>query len=85
MASTKSFILGIDKSPNWFNEEAKKGRARAYYDDNNNLEYVRIVSGINNYEAHKGDMILMSKSGLVVMPKEKVQKNNVKQNKENED
>lgn len=84
MASVKSFILGVDKSPEWFNEEAKKGRARAYYDDNNELDYVRIVSGINNYEAHKGDKILMSKNGLVVMPKEKVQKNNVK-NKETED
>ena len=76
----EEFIFGKDKAPVWFDEQAKKGRVKVKYDDDKKIVGARIFSGVNIYEAKVGDVIINSKSGLVVTkPVEKTNKKSVKE------
>lgn len=76
----EEFIFGKDKAPAWFDEQAKKGRVKVEYDDDKKIVGARIFSGVNIYEAKVGDVIINSKSGLVVTkPVEKTNKKSVKE------
>lgn len=87
MAKAEAFAFGEEKIPDWFNDEAKKGRVRVFYDDEKNVSYANIISGSKTYKVNVGDTIIKSNSGLVAVAKDKVKqykvKNNDKQNTEN--
>lgn len=63
------FVLGYEKTPEWFNMEAKKGKIRIHYNDDRELEYAHIISGLKTYVAKKGDIIINGKNGIVVTQK----------------
>lgn len=86
----ESFILGEMKAPEWFNEEANKGRVKLIFDEDNDLIGAQILSGTKIYDAVIGDSILNTKYGLAVLPKEKakqygVQKKDDKKKEENQE
>ena len=86
MAKFESFIFGDLNVPVWFNDEAKMGRVKINYDDEGNIVNAKIMSGTKVYEAQKGDSIMKSISGLVVIPKDKAKKYGVQKNvKSNEE
>lgn len=69
----KSFVLGKDKVPTWFNDEMAKGRAKANYTDDE-LTSVSVFVPTKTLIANIGDTIMMLKSGLTVIPAEKAKK-----------
>lgn len=69
----KRFIVG-EKVPDWFIEQMRIGRAKQNFDDDMELESIQVYSATKTYEAHEGDMIMLLKSGMSVVPKDKVQK-----------
>lgn len=73
----ETFIIGKDKFPIWFNDEAMKGRAKVNRDDEGNILNVIIYGAAKNVVANVGDSIIRSKTGLLVIPKEKAKKYNV--------
>ena len=83
MFQSKRFILGKDKSPEWFSNECSKGRAKMVYDDDGELNKVVVYSSPNNYEALPGDTIILLKSGLAVIVNDK--KSNKKEVHEDEE
>lgn len=79
MSKVESFVFG-QKAPAWFDDEARKGRVRIMYDDEGNIVSAKIMSGTKVYEAHKGDSIIKSNSGLVVIPQNKAKQYGVQKN-----
>lgn len=73
----KEFVLGKGKMPDWFNEKCAQGRARVEYDDEHNLIGVTVHMPTKTVFAEVGDSIMLVKSGLQVIPKEKAKKYNV--------
>lgn len=67
----ESFVLGEMKAPEWFNNEANKGRVKILRDEDNELIGAQILSGTKIYDAVVGDSILNTKYGLAVLPREK--------------
>lgn len=67
----KDFVLGKGKIPNWFNEQCEKGRAKINYDDESNIINATIHTPTKSIKAKIGDSIMLAKSGLQVVPKEK--------------
>lgn len=80
----EQFIFGKEKAPAWFDEQAKKGRVKCIYNDDKKLIGARIFSGVNEYNAKVGDVIINSKSGLIVIEKP-VEKNVPKKNEKEEE
>ena len=69
--TVQTFILGKEKIPSWFDEEASKGRARINYDDEGKIVNATLLSGSKTYTANVGDSIMNTKSGMVALSKEK--------------
>lgn len=67
----KEFILGKGKVPNWFNEKCTQGKAKVDYDDDGEMVGATIHTPIKTIKAKIGDSIILAKSGLQVVPKEK--------------
>lgn len=66
--SPKSFVVGNGSYPEWFKEQASKGRARVNYDEEDNtLIDITIYGATKNYIAKPGDTILFTKSGMTVV------------------
>lgn len=71
----KTFILGKDEVPQWFNDSAKQGRAKLVYDEDQvNLVGATIYTLTKVVSARIGDVIMLSRNGLMVIPKEKAAK-----------
>lgn len=63
----KRFVLGSGSFPDWFEAQVEQGRARVEYDEEDGvLLDVVIYGATKNYIAKPGDMILLTKSGMVV-------------------
>lgn len=73
----KKFVVGQGKFPMWFNEEAAKGRVKLNY-DGNELQTITVFAPTKTLTAKHGDVIMMLKSGLTVVPAEKAVKYGVK-------
>lgn len=73
MAEVQKFIAG-EKTPEWFNQRASMGRAKKTYDEDGELTGILVTTATKTYEAKVGDTIMLTKSGMVVIPKEKAQK-----------
>ena len=74
MANLQKFIVG-EKVPAWFTERAEMGRAKELYDeDTGELIGIRVTTATKTYDAKVGDTILLMRSGMVVVPKEKAEK-----------
>ncbi len=71
---TETFVVGKDKFPDWFNQQAAMGRARTVRDDDGNIEYVVINNASGSYRAKVGDSVMKSKTGLLVIPQKTAQK-----------
>lgn len=66
--SPKSFVVGNGSYPEWFKEQASKGRARVNYDEEDNtLIDITIYGATKNYVAKPGDTILFTKNGMTVV------------------
>lgn len=69
--SPKSFVVGNGSYPEWFKEQASKGRARRNYDEEDNtLIDITIYGATKNYVAKPGDTILLTKNGMTVVSKQ---------------
>jgi hypothetical protein len=61
-----SFVIGSkNEIPKWLDDECKKGRVKIIYDDDKNIELVKIFSPSATYELVKGDKVIKNKHGLV--------------------
>lgn len=69
-----TYVLGSRNVPDWVNSEAEAGRIKISYNDDAEIEYAKVASGNKEYNAKVGDTIVKSKSGLVVIPKDKAKK-----------
>lgn len=67
----KSFVVGSKSYPEWFKEQASKGRARVNYNDDDELVSITIYGATKSYIAEPGDEILFTKSGMTVVNKER--------------
>lgn len=70
----ENFILGVEKTPDWFNDEANKGKVKQIFDEDGELKETHIASGTKTYVAHEGDMILKTNYGLVVLDQKDAKK-----------
>lgn len=69
--------------PQWLVDETARGRAKAKRDEETNeIECILIASGTKTYTAYVGDLIMKTKSGLVVVPKQDVKKYNLSKQEE---
>lgn len=86
MAKAETFILGRGSVPSWFNDEANKGRAKLIYNEDEELIGAKVFMATKMVNANVGDTIMLLKSGLAVVPREKAKKykvqNDVKENGE---
>lgn len=77
--SPKSFVVGNGSYPEWFKEQASKGRARVNYDEEDNaLIDITIYGATKNYVAKPGDTILFTKNGMTVVNNTTVQQKEVR-------
>lgn len=72
----KSFVLGRDAVPEWFNESARQGRAKLVYDPDEQTELIGAVifAPTKTINVKLGDTIMKSRTGLMVVPKDKAAK-----------
>lgn len=70
----ENFILGAGKVPEWFNEEANKGKVKQVYDEDGDLKETHIISGTKVYVAKEGDTIIKTNYGLVVLEQKEAKK-----------
>lgn len=69
--ATKQFIVGVDSIPAWFKEQMQKGRAHVHQDEETKkIEKISISTATKQYVAKPGDVVLMLRTGMVVLPKE---------------
>lgn len=80
MAKLEMFSVGKEKIPNWFNEEARKGRCKINKGDDDELINIVIYGPTGANVANIGDSIMKTKSGMLVIPEEKAKKYNVQKN-----
>lgn len=64
---TKKFVLKDKNTPQWFKDQVAKGRAKANYEDGELLN-VTIYTPTGMSVAKPGDMIVLLKSGMAVVP-----------------
>lgn len=77
--SPKSFVVGNGSYPEWFKEQASKGRARVNYDEEDStLIDITIYGATKNYIAKPGDTILFTKNGMTVVNNATVQQKEVR-------
>ena len=69
--NVQRYILGTEEIPQWLQEQSALGRAKFNYEDGE-LINVTIFGVPKTKVARLGDTIALSKSGLVVIPKQTV-------------
>ena len=74
MSNVETYVLGNKMVPNWLNAEAAAGRVKMTYNEDGEIENAKVISGVKSYIANVGDTIMKTKSGLVVIGKEKAKK-----------
>lgn len=80
MATVKSNMIYVltDEGkdfPDWLINETSLGRAKVKRDEETNeIEGMTIISGTKTYLANVGDLIMKTKSGIVVVPKSEAKK-----------
>lgn len=72
----KTFVFGT-KTPEWFDENAKSGRVKINYDDEGEILNATVYTPTKTLIAEIGDTIMLLKSGLTVIKKDKAIKYNV--------
>lgn len=71
----KKFIFGVEKTPEWFTNECLSGRAKVNYnEETGEIENAIIYSPTKRFYANKGDVIMMMKSGMTVIQRDKAKK-----------
>ena len=70
----KEFVLGKGKVPDWFTEKCSQGRAKINYSDEGEISSATIHTPTKTIVARIGDGIMLIKSGLQVIPKDKLKK-----------
>lgn len=69
----KSFKVGYEQTPDWLREFFDKGICREIYEDNDFIGISLYLPGKNKI-AKKGDIILLTKSGLTLLDKKNADK-----------
>lgn len=69
----KKYIIGSKPIPDWVVEETRLGKLRFNYDEG---ELVNVSIGVQSkvVNGFEGDMIIKSKTGLLLIPSDKVEK-----------
>lgn len=80
----KSFVLGKEKVPGWFEEETSAGRAKVNYDDGELID-VTVYTPTGTKVAKLGDTIMLLKSGLSVITASEAKKYGVSTGKVKEE
>lgn len=80
----ESFVVGKDKFPDWFNEQAAQGRARTVRDDDGQIVHVVINNTSGVFYAKPGDSVMKGKTGLLVIPQKTAQKYHVQGSDKND-
>lgn len=63
----KSFVFGKGTIPSWINDEAVAGRLKANYEDGELISMTLFTPG-GTVVVKEGDVILLTRSGLAVLP-----------------
>lgn len=79
----ETFVVGKEKIPQWFNDQASIGRAKVNKDEDGELLNIIIYGPTGNKIAKIGDSVMNTRSGLVVIPEEKAKKYNVQETRKN--
>lgn len=79
---TKYFNVGFEKTPEWLKEYYSRGICRDIYDEEDFVG-ISVYGNGKNKIAKKGDMVLLTRSGLMVLPKEEADKFKRKEGKSN--
>lgn len=72
----KQFVFGEVAMPQWFRDEIRKGRVKLVYEDDewdtvdSTVVGAEIKTVTKKYNVEEGDMVIMSKNGIVVKKKE---------------
>lgn len=75
MERVEHFTIGDGNFPNWFNEALVKGRAKVNRDEYDNSLKDIVVKTVSGPARGKiGDVVLRTRSGILVVPKEKAAK-----------
>ncbi len=70
----KKFVVGDGKFPEWFDEQALRGRAKINTDEFGELMGVTVFAPTKRMVAAVGDTVMLTRNGLMVVPKEKAGK-----------
>lgn len=67
---TRRFVFGREKVPDWFDVQINKGRAKIEYDpDTQEVIGATLFTPTKTINVAVGDTIVISRSGMSVMPK----------------
>lgn len=67
---TRRFVFSREKVPDWFDAQINKGRAKIEYDpDTQEVVGATLFTPTKTINAVVGDTIVISRSGMSVMPK----------------
>lgn len=78
----KKYIIGTNPIPDWVKEFCRVGKIRFNYDEDEFID-VSVSVQSNVVKANNGDLLLKSRSGLIVIPKDKAEMYLPKPNKQN--
>lgn len=75
MIGYRRFVLGKEPFPQWFNEQAAKGRVRIQTDlDTGEIVGAILYTATRTIHANVGDTILLSRAGLSIVTAEESEK-----------
>ena len=73
MREAKDMMYVVNKElknvPSWLNDYSKNGKVKLIKEQDE-LVGLKVMSGTKTYDAYIGDMILLTKTGLIVKEKE---------------
>jgi len=74
MEEVKSFVLGRNRIPAWFDDACAKGRAKLTLGQDGKAKEAVVHMVSRTVTAYAGDTVMLLESGLAVIPKEKARK-----------
>lgn len=75
MERVEHFTIGEGNFPNWFNEALVKGRAKVNRDEyDGSLKNIVVHTVSGQVKGKTGDVILNTRSGILVVPRERAAK-----------
>lgn len=78
----KQFIFGKQEMPAWFTQQCRYGKAKITYgEDGKQISGAKIFTPSGLTSVNIGDCVMLLRSGMHVIPKDKIKKNNVEENK----